>query len=506
MKTKKSIFYYILGVIGVLVLINILADKFFFRLDFTEDSRYTLNKATKDILSNLKETVTINAYFSENMPPDIAKTKKDFKELLVEYASRSKGKIVYEFINPNIDEETEKKAMQAGVQPVVINVRDKDQMKQQKAYLGAVIQMGEQTEVIPFMQPGSAMEYALSSSLKKISVQNKPKIGFLQGQGEPPIDQMKQVVTSLSVLYNAEPVTMSDSATNLDQFSTVAIVAPKDTFLPNYLKQLDDYLAKGKNLIIAINRVKGDLSTVTGSVINTGLETWLAQKGLVVESSFLVDANCGNVGVTQQQGMFSYQNNIKFPYLPIINTFSDHPVTKGLEAVLLPFASPLVYTGKNNMVTFTALAKSSKKSGTQPGSTFFDVRKQWTDRDFPMSNQIVAGVLSGKISGNLDSKIIIFSDGDFPVNGEGRQAMQLQPDNVSLFVNAIDWLSDDTGLIDLRTKGVTSRPIDQMEDGTKTLLKWFNFLAPILLIIIIGVIRMQKNRNIRNKRMEEGYV
>lgn len=506
MKTKRSIIYYILGVIGILVLINILADKFFFRLDFTEDSRYTLSKATKDILSNLKETVTINAYFSENMPPDIAKTKKDFKELLVEYASRSKGKVVYEFINPNVDEATEQKAMQAGVQPVVINVRDKDQVKQQKAYLGAVVQLGEQSDVIPFMQPGAAMEYALSSSIKKLSVKDKPEIGFLQGHGEPPVSQMQQVMNSLSILYNIEPVTLSDTVFHLNKYSTVVVVAPTDSFPPGHLKQLDDFLANGKNLIIAMNRVKGDLTNVSGSVVSTGLETWLTRKGLVVEGSFLVDANCGNVGLTQQQGMFSYQTNIRFPYLPVINTFSDHPVTKGLEAVLMPFASPLVYTGKNNMVTFTPLAKSSKKSGTQPGSTFFDVRKQWTDRDFPMSNQIVAGVLSGKISGNMDSKIIIFSDGDFPVNGEGRQAMQLQPDNVSLFVNAVDWLSDDTGLIDLRTKGVSSRPLDQIEEGTKTLLKWFNFLLPILLIIILGVVRMQRNRSIRNKRTEEGYV
>lgn len=506
MKTKKSIFYYIAIVIGVLVLINILADKFFFRLDFTEDNNYTLNKATKDILSNLKETITINAYFSENMPPDIAKTKKDFKELLIEYANRSKGKIVYEFINPNKDEETEKKAMQSGVQPVVINVREKDQVKQQKAYLGAVIKMGEQTDVIPFMKPGAAMEYALSSSIKKLSVKDKPQIGLLQGQGEPPMEQMQQALNSLNVLYNVSHVSLSDTVNTLDKFSTVAIIAPKDSFSNNQLKQLDDYLSKGKNLLIAINRVKGDFSNSTGSPINTGLETWLAQKGLIVENLFLVDANCGNVGVTQQQGNFSYQTNIKFPFLPIINTFSDHPITKGLEAVLMPFASPLVYTGKNNQIIFTTLAKSSKKSGTQPGNTFFDVRKQWNDNDFPMSGQIVAGVLSGKIIGNMDSKIIIFSDGDFSVNGEGRQAIQLQPDNVSLFVNAIDWLSDDTGLIDLRTKGVTSRPLDQIEDGTKTLLKWFNFSAPILLIIILGIIRMQRNRSLKNKRMEEGYV
>jgi len=73
-------------------------------------------------------------------------------------------------------------------------------------------------------------------------------------------------------------------------------------------------------------------------------------------------------------------------------------------------------------------------------------------------------------------------------------------------VNAIDWLSDETGLIDLRTKAVTSRPLDQIEDGRKNFLKWLNFLLPIILVIIYGIIRTQRRRSIRNKRMEEGYV
>ncbi len=88
-----------------------------------------------------------------------------------------------------------------------------------------------------------------------------------------------------------------------------------------------------------------------------------------------------------------------------------------------------------------------------------------------------------------ESSIVVFSDGQFPVNGEGQRAQQLAQDNVSLMVNSIDCLSDDTGLIDLRTKGVTSRPLDQIEDGRKTFLKWLNFLLPIILILIYGIIQ-----------------
>ncbi|MFM7856895.1 MAG: hypothetical protein ACKO96_34455, partial [Flammeovirgaceae bacterium] len=111
----------------------------------------------------------------------------------------------------------------------------------------------------------------------------------------------------------------------------------------------------------------------------------------------------------------------------------------------------------------------------------------------------------GKLSTNGRTKMVVIGDGDFVVNGAGQQPRRLQPDNVNLLSNAIDWLSDDTGLISLRTKGVTSRPIDELEDSTKAILKYGNFLLPILLVIGYGVLRSQQNRIKRFKRMSENY-
>ena len=115
-------------------------------------------------------------------------------------------------------------------------------------------------------------------------------------------------------------------------------------------------------------------------------------------------------------------------------------------------------------------------------------------------------MINGNLAGGMTSRMIIIADGDFPINGEGQQARQLPPDNVNLIVNSIDWLSDDTGLIDLRTKEVSSRPIDQMDDGKKAMLKYLNFLLPIFLIIGIGIVRYQSRRNLRMRRMNENYI
>src|ERR1041384_2693803 len=108
MKTKKSIYRFILLFIGIIILANLVSDSYFLRLDFTADKRYTLSDATINILKSIKEPITVKAYFSENLPPDVAKTKRDFKDLLIEYANRSKGKVVYSFINPNEKEDLER--------------------------------------------------------------------------------------------------------------------------------------------------------------------------------------------------------------------------------------------------------------------------------------------------------------------------------------------------------------------------------------------------------------
>ena len=501
----KKITQYLLIVAAIVLLVNILSDSFFVRLDLTQDNRYTLSKATKNLLRNLEEPVTVTAYFSKDVPAQMAKTKRDFKELLVEYHNLSKGMVVYEFLNPGASDEEEQKAMSAGIQPVIATIREKNEAKQQKVYLGAAVSIGDEIEIIPFMQPGAAMEYALSSAIKKISVTDKPVVGFIQGHGEHSLGAMPQALDALRVMYEVEPVFQSDTVNQLLRFETVVLLAPKDTISPIHLMQLDEFLGRGGNLLVGINRVEGELSTARGYSVETGLESWLMSKGVVVENNFIIDNNAVNINVRQQQGIFTFNTAVKFPYIPIIKTFADHPITGGLEAVVLQFASTVSYTGDTTR-TFTPLLMSSEMSATLPSPVYFDVSKQWSQMDFPMNNLVAGGVLKGPLTGGVESQLIVFGDGDFPVNGEGEQARQQNPDNVSLLVNSIDFLSDDTGLIELRTKGVTNRPLDEIEESKKSFLKWFNFLLPLLLVLVYGIFRLQSNRNLRNKRMEEGYV
>lgn len=506
MKNKKSIASQIILIVVVLVLVNVLSEKFFVRLDFTEDKIYTLSDATRDILKSLDEPVTVTAYFTRGSQQQIEKARQDFKDMLIEYANVSGGMLNYEFLNPNEDQQIEQEAMQAGIQPLVISVREKDQVKQQKVYLGAKITLGEQTDIIPVMQPGAAMEYALSSSIKKLAVTDKPKVGLIQGHGEPAMNSYQQAMQQLLVLYDLQPVTLTDENTNLADFKTLAIIAPTDTFPDADLQALDGYLSGGGNLYVAFNRFAGDFQTMRGNQVETNLGDWLEQKGLKVENNCVVDASSGTVGVRQQTGFMTFTRQIPFPYWPMIRKFDeDMPITKGLEQVMLQLASTINFSGDTSL-TFKPFLLTSEKSGTLPLPVFFNVQKEWGGNDFPLENLTVGAILEGPIVSQTPASIVLIGDGDFAINGEGQEAQQRQPDNVSLMVNSIDFLSDDTGLIDLRTKEVTSRPLDEIDEAHSTLLKWLNFALPLLLVIIYGIVRSQIRRRKRIKRMEEGYV
>lgn len=500
---KSNLFTTAILIAGIIVVLNLLGNEYHLRWDLTEDHQYTLSSATKDILNNLEEPVTIRAYFSKNLPPHVGKTRQDFQDILVEYASLSDGQIQYEFIDPNSKEYNEQEVTQKGIQPVLINVREKDQVKQQKAFLGATVQLGEKSEVIPFVQPGAAMEYALSTAIKKIAIDKKPVIGFLQGHGEAPLMEMGQLIQQLNVLYNPIEINLTDSTDIPSDINTIAVIRPRDSIPENHFRQLDTFLSRGGRLFIGINRVTGDFQTLNGTAVSTGLERWLKQKGVDVVDNFVVDTKCGSISVPQQFGAFTLQSNVSFPYVPVISSFSNHPIVSGLETVMLEFASEVKFNN-DSTINFIPLAFSSELSNTLPAPQFLTFEKEWSEADFTRQNVIVAAAIEKKTDTN-PFRLVIVADGDFPVNGAPQQPRRLQPDNVNLLSNALDWLSDDTGLIELRTKGSTSRPIRQLEDSTKSIIKYSNFLLPIILAIGYGVLRAHKNRVTRIKRMNENY-
>ena len=488
-------------IFGIIAVIFLLSRQYFLRLDLTEDKQFTMSKATKTILHDLEDPVDVKAYFSNNLPADLDRVKTDFENMLVEYNNISKGKINFQFIDPGASPEAEQEAGQNGIQPILINVREKDESSQKKAFMGAVVEYGDQKEILPFIGQESAMEYELTTAIKKIAVSNKPSLGIIQGHGEPSMNQMIQTMQALSVIYSIEQFDLAAEPTVPERFQAVMFVSPRDSIPFDQYTKLDAYLAKGGKVIVAANAVNGDLSTASGTANPHTIFQWLGSLGVNVEPSFVIDASCAKVTVQQQQtGFFSFASQINFPYIPLISQFPEHPVTKGLEAVMMQFASPITYAAGAEG-SFIPIVTTSEKAGTEQAPITFDVQRQWTQASFPMSKLVLGGVVEG-VKGNPEARLVVFSDSDFFVSERG----DVNGDNVNLIVNTVEWLCDKSGLAELRTKGVVYRPIKDLEEGERTMIKYTNFLLPLIIVAGVGIWRSQRNRNIKMRRMQERYV
>ncbi len=485
----------ILLILSIFVLFNLLGNQFSKRIDLTKDKQYTLSTATNSLLKTLTEPVTVKAYFSEGLPEVLTKTKNDVQELLIEYNAISKGNLVYEFITPSTPEQ-ELEAKQSGIFPRQVQTRESNEVKLANLFCGAIIEMGDRKEPIPFFQPGGPTEYMLTTSIKKLAAAEKASVGLLQGHGEPTIQALGQAGQAINTMYNLQAVNLGNEGVP-SQFGTLLVLSPKDSFPPSHFAFLDAFLGRGGKLLVALDLVKGDLQNAQGTLQTTGFETWLKQKGVEVEGAFITDTKCGSVTVSSgQQGLFNFGQQVQFHYFPMSSNFSDHPVTKGIEQVMFPFASGV--KASNDQVKFTPIAKTSNQTGRVIPPVTFDVMKRWQGSDFPMGTQTLGALVEGNFSNDTPSKMIVFGDGEFLTLGQN-------PSNVTLFFNCVDWLADDSGLFDLRMKSVASRPLKEVTASKKKMITYFNFLFPVLLIFGYGFFRAQRRRATRMKRMQENY-
>jgi gliding-associated putative ABC transporter substrate-binding component GldG len=510
MHTRAQLIRNALLLVVALVFVNLISERAHFRLDLTSDKRYSLSGSTLNLLRDLPETVTVTAWFTEKMPPDLAIARQDFKDLLVEYAARSKGQVVFEFIDPSSADSMEKRALDEGMRQLIATTREKDKAENLKVYMGATVRMGDRRTAIPVIQQGSALEWALSSAIKEVSIIEKPIVGIIQGHGEPPIEAMPQLVQNLNVMYSVQPMAIYDSLPINDRFTALMLIDPQDTIPPMQLDRLHDFLAKGRGVVVLYSAVNSALgSSPVIDMRHIGLEPWLERHGLRIDQRIVVDQRCNQVQVMQQMGNFTLPVPVPvtFPYFPVISSFSDHPVCSGLDVVTYQFCSPILSTGDTTL-QFSPLLYTSDKSGLLPAPQMIDINRQWSEAEFTSGAQVVGAEVKGRFGNGSEAHLMLFTNGGLCVNGlaQGQQPQQLPEGNINLMVNAVDRATGSNDLLGLRGKEVEYRPIEEVSDVRRSALKWMNLLLPVIILLTYGILRRAWRRRQRKLRMAPDHV
>ncbi|MFC2160606.1 GldG family protein [Acidobacteriota bacterium] len=179
MKIKKDMskYYKFVLYLIIVILVNLVGIKLFFRLDLTSNGLYSLSRASKRAVSTLKEPLTVNVFFSKNLPAPYNNIENYLHDMLDEYGSHAKNYLSYRFFDVSAKEgdlsdraeENRQKAQDYGISPVNVQTIEQDEARVQRAYMGMVFIHGDIIERIPQITSTDGLEYQITSTIQKMN-------------------------------------------------------------------------------------------------------------------------------------------------------------------------------------------------------------------------------------------------------------------------------------------------------------------------------------------------
>jgi ABC-type uncharacterized transport system involved in gliding motility auxiliary subunit len=280
---------------------------------------------------------------------------------------------------------------------------------------------------------------------------------------------------------------------------------------------------KGGNVGWFYSKAKTDLQQGSAQKLPLKIDAWTQNYGFMIRDDMVADLNCGMINVQQRVGFFTMQNQINYPFFPIINKFNEnHPVSSDLEVMTVFFPSSVDTTLAPAGITVTPLMYTSEKSIVETSRFNINAQRRWNEAEFDRAFVSIAMSLEGSFSS-------YFAGRDMPLDEDGNEVMPTAdliaqspdttrmivvgeglffqdqylttPSNIFMLLNSVDWLVGDTELIKLRTREVVMRPLKDISDSQKKTWKYFNWFMPPLLVIVFGLFYWQVRRNSRKREI-----
>ncbi len=483
-RTEKS--STIISIIGILILINFFSYQLFYRWDITQNKDFSISDVSKRTARQLDDLVNIKVYFSKNLPAELINLPQEVGDILDEYKNYSKGKVRVEFIDPADNEDLKRELQMLGIPEVQFQVFEKDKQQLVRGYLGMVIQYGDANEVIPVLRSTQNLEYQITLALKKLNAKEMPSIAFVNAYDCADLSQESEgLYRDLDKIYNIENIDLkNDIPSNI---KTLIIFGPKQEIDEDALKKIDDFVMNGGFLLVLDDGVKVD-GNLNASINNTGIDTLLEKYGVKINHNLVLDLRSGMVAFNQ--GFFTFSSN--YPFWPKIiddGFDKDEPAVSMLESVVLPWVSSLEFVGSDKDLQVKDLLKTTKYAWEQNAP--FDLNPQQKFNQKNKGQKTLAMMIGGKLKSPYSEKsvdnarIIVVGDSDFATKRAAYQA----PDNLVLFQNLVDSLSLDSDLIKIRSKSITDRPLKELSDNQKFLIRYLNIFGMTIVVIVFGMFR-----------------
>lgn len=488
--TKKELIALVLSVVIALFVLNFMSSRHFFRVDMTEDKEFTLSKSTKDILKNLDDVVNLQLYFTKNLPPALAMLKRDVDDILAEYKTYGGRKLNIQFIDPQESPQREQQVVMMGIPPVQLNVVAKDRQELVKVFLGMAVVHEDRKEIIPVMQRTGSLEYELTSAIIKVSTKEIPTLKWITKETGAGYNNIKAL---LGQRYNVVDVKAEEL--NLDSVKDALLVlAIEEDLTEAELSQIDQYLTAGGKVLVMIDLVKvgNNLQVIQLEVGN--IAAWLKKHNIEVKDNLIKDRSSAHAAFSG--GNITY--HVPYPYWVKVGPKGfdkDSMIVADLDLLILPWASPLeVGAERAEGTTYKVIAKSSPFN-------------QIVGLDASLSPDGSNSIFKvGETESKPLAVLATIDNAQLMVVGNSRfiqdNFLQQFRANALFFENSVDFMAMGNQLIGIRSKGMTSRPVEEISASGIAFVKYINLLGmPIVLValgLVIILVRRQRRQVLRS--------
>jgi len=544
-KRLNSILTLLIGVM-IIVLVNQLLSGMIYRLDLTEEKRYTISEASKNLLENLEDVVYVEVYLEGNLPAGVKRLQKSVRETLEEFKVYAGPNLQFRFVDPSTAKSQKAKneyyqsLIKKGIQAT--NLYDNVDGKQSQVLIfpGALISYGDKEAGVTILKGNKAsspqeqlnqsvegVEFELANTIKSLTESKSPKVAILHGHDELDTLHNAGLAAALMAKFKVFNVNLTNRL-SLAGFDAIVLAQPRTAFSETDKFKIDQFIMHGGKAVFLVDALHADMDSA-GSENNialpyeTNLDDLFFKYGFRINRDLIIDMNAGpypvvvgNVGENPQVRL------LPWPFFPLVNDFSRHPTVRNLDAVITRFVSTIDTTKAEGIMKIPLMSTSrySKVMHTPVRVSINELKKDMKPEFFDAGPQTIAWIFEGKFTSlyknrflpegvdstgfvayGIPTKMLIVSDGDIArneVNPKTGQPFELGFDqftetkyaNADFLVNALTYLIDDDGIIQTRAKEIKIRPLDAVKvKNERFTWQLVNLILPIAVIIVFGLIK-----------------
>ncbi|WP_349663902.1 gliding motility-associated ABC transporter substrate-binding protein GldG [Cellulophaga lytica] len=543
---KKTLTSIAIGIIALVVL-NIASNYIYTRIDVTEDSRYTLSSAALQTVQNFTNPVIIDVLLEGQLPGEFVKLQSETKQILEEFKAENSN-IKFNFINPlettGSSENAIAEMQKLGLTPANVTVEENGKVSQEFVFPWAIVNYNNKTVKVALLKNklGATteervtnsiqhLEYSFADAFSKLNIKQKKRIAVIKGNGELQDIYLADYLSTIKEYYNIGAFTLDSVASNpektltqLKEYDLALIAKPTEPFTDKEKYVLDQYIVNGGKSMWLIDNVSMELDSLFNNEGKSlafprdlNLKDFFFKYGIRINPSLVKDIYATQIVLAQGDGNNSQYNPVPWPFNPMVFSRNDHPINNNLEALRLQFANSIDVLN-NNEYNKHILYYSSPLStvvGTPNIISLDLVNKAPNKEEYNNGNKPLAVLVEGKFKSvynnrvkpfalknnkevGTNNKMLVIADGDVIKNQISKgKPLQLGYDkwtnnaygNKDFMVNSINYLLDDSGLINIRTKKVAIPFLDKEKIvAQKTKWQLINIALPVVLTLLFGLI------------------